>query len=46
MAWTYNQPGVKYNKFNIAYNSIMAKVKVYYTGGMSAAKRMLRGFGF
>ena len=46
MAWLYDQPGIEYDKPNLAYDGILARVKVYYTGAMSAAKRLLRGFGF
>ncbi len=28
------------------YNYVITVVKNYYTGGISAAKRMLRGMGF
>lgn len=46
MAWTYNQASTTYNQAGNSYNGVVAAIKAYATGGIMAAKRMLRGFGF
>lgn len=47
--WQYNQVGYTYNKVGLQYNffgSVLATATAYYTGGISASKRFLRGMGF
>ncbi len=47
--WQYSEPGKTYNQVGLQYNflsGVVAAAKNYYTGSLSAAKRMLRGMGF